>query len=268
MSKLKPVVLFFTPIVGVLSVMWASLPSPEEPSGEPIRPGRVEAVIVEDIGIDLPPVEYIHDRPTADSLSWRVAALIRSNPDQEFAREMEEAVISGKIAITWLQGRSNMAARFYVVEPTIDASVHVLSAPNTEVPDLIPVIEVSVHNIINMNTRKDAVFMQLVLQHEFEHYKQWLAEDAEHKLMSLKLNQQLMPPAMEEATGIPRREVCAHMIESEVRAYTVECTSVLARQTPRHLLPEICEGAGTPQYAPFIEATMRAASPEIWRLCP
>lgn len=270
MSKLKPVVFFFAPFLGLGALIWSTLPGEPEVRQPTVRPApRVEAEPEEeDLGVELPPVEYQQGRPTMQSLSWRVAALVQSNPDQEFAREMDSAIVNGELTITWGTD-PGAAATFTVLEPALDPSVRVLSTPSGEEADaLMPAVMVSLELIMNINTREDVVFMQLVLQHEYEHYKQWLRADAQRKLMSLKLNKRLTPDAMEALTGIPRNEVCAHMLESEVHAYTVECTSVLARQTPPHLLPEICEGVGTPRYAPFIEANLRAAIPEIWRTCP
>lgn len=268
MSKISSVVYFLAaPTMLVLFILGLRLRDFPKSRPLPQPAPRVRMQSDTELGIELPPVRFHEGLPTMDSLSWRVAALVRSNPDQEFARAMDSAIVSGELTITW-GNLPHSSASFMVLEPASDPSVRVLDTQLSAAPVYMPAIMVGVDYIVNLNTRSDVVFMQLVLQHEYQHYRQWRDADAQRKLMSLKLNMQLPPDVMEATTGIPRHEVCQHMVESEVEAYTLECTSVLARQTPRHLLPEICHSVDSPHYAAFIEANMRAASPEIWRFCP
>ncbi len=144
------------------------------------------------------------------SVSERLRLLVQQHPVLEIREDFDRLIADGSIALEFIHNRNGANAEFSVVP--ID---NIVSYSDIEIPadrKVQPVLSLDITWISTIK-QEDALFAQLVVYHEYQHYKQWSA--------SVDLDRKHW-----EKTEVPERtqeSACAHMWQAESDAYAAEC---------------------------------------------
>lgn len=185
----------------------------------------------------LPPVEKVLLKNGAvmhslTSLGPRLHVLLEQHPVEEIRREFGPLVVSGKLLVDY-----QASPKSYAEIRLFPASVKTRAGKRLGESGLVPVLMVNPSWLGGLQTEQQILSAQLVLLHEYQHYK-------ESQLGNVPT------AASSEA------DRCRHTWQAESSAYAVQCRT--ANQWGKFdFLGDLCAFVDTPQWSQIMLLHMR-----------
>jgi len=179
-----------------------------------VAPRRIENANPPTVPV-LPAVKYVRGpdgkmHMEGNSLSERLRVMVQQHSVEEIRADLNRLVEAGEITINF-QVEDHLSARMdFLPRDMIE-----WSEQKIEGSGLVPTLRINPNWLAGLDTPEEVVEGQLVIYHEFQHYKDYTNSTGEER--------RVLEAYFARDSSMPQAEVCRTMWHRESSAYAAEC---------------------------------------------